>query len=198
MPSLLSHPAVPLALAAMAGRRLVPPPLLAAGVGMSLLPDLDGIAFLFDVPWHSPFSHRGLTHSIAFALLCALLVSLQAQRLKADRLRAFAFLAVSMASHGLLDACTNRGGGVSLLWPLDNTKLAFGFRPIQTAPLSLERLFSGEGLLVLQSELLWVWLPLAALVFGVRLLQRLLPAHWQTLEQALLAGSAAEQQRRMR
>lgn len=171
MPSLLTHPAVPLAMAAIAGKSTTPRPLLAAGIGFSLLPDIDGIAFLFDIPWHSPFSHRGLTHSFAFALACALLATSLAPRLGANRLRVFAFLAVCMLSHGILDACTTRGGGVALLWPFDNARIFFEFRPIETAPISLERLFSAEGLTVIKSELLWVWLPLAALALFCRALR---------------------------
>lgn len=191
MPSLLTHPAVPLALATMAGRNLIPTPLLAVGIGFSLLPDLDGIAFLFDIPWYSPFSHRGLSHSFAFALLCALLATPWATRLRADRLRVFVFLALSMISHGILDAFTTSGGGVALLWPLESSKIAFGFRPILTSPISLQRFFSAEGLAVIQSELLWVWLPLGLLALLCRMLRRAFPRPWANLEAMILHRTAA-------
>lgn len=174
----------------MAGRSLVPRPLLAAGIGFSLLPDLDGLAFLFDIPWYSPLSHRGLTHSCAFALFCALLATRWAPRLGADRLRVFAFLALSMLSHGILDAATRSGGGVALLWPLDHAKIAFGFRPILTSPINLERFFSAEGLAVIQSELLWVWLPLGLLALFFRMLRRSFPRLWANLEAAILRRAA--------
>lgn len=194
MPSLFTHPAVPLATAAIAGRRLIPRPLLAVGIAFSLLPDLDGIAFLFQTPWDSPLSHRGLTHSFAFAFICAALATLFAQRLKADRLRVLAFLAICMASHGILDAFTHRGGGVALLWPLDHSKFAFGFHPILTVPIQPKRLFSAESVAVLQSELLWVWLPLTALVVLGRCLRAALPLHWSALEAALLAPPNQQRQ----
>ncbi|HEX5513716.1 MAG TPA: metal-dependent hydrolase [Gammaproteobacteria bacterium] len=189
MPSLLTHPAVPLAVAAIAGRDLIPRPLLAAGIGFALLPDVDGVAFLLDIPWYSPFSHRGLTHSFAFALLCALLALPLAPKLGADRLRVFAFLALCMLSHGFLDACTDRGGGVALLWPLDSARISFDFRPIQTVPISLERLFSAEGSRVIKSELLWVWLPLSSLALLGRGLRAAFPHRWSAIQAALLRHS---------
>src|SRR5262245_30471971 len=45
MPTILSHPAVPLALALGLGRKTVPPRLAQIGVVASILPDLDVLAF---------------------------------------------------------------------------------------------------------------------------------------------------------
>jgi inner membrane protein len=97
-----------------------------------------------------------------------------------------------MLSHGVLDAFTSRGGGVALLWPLDNARIFFDFRPILTAPISLQRFFSAEGLAVIQSELLWVWLPLAAIALLGRALRAAYPRSWAALEQAILRQPATQ------
>ena len=69
MASVLSHPAVPLALAPALGpvRAAV-----AAGALLSILPDADAIGFWTGVPYGAPLGHRGLTHSFAFAAVLAL------------------------------------------------------------------------------------------------------------------------------
>ena len=40
----------------------------------AMLPDVDAIGFAFGVPYDSMLGHRGLTHSIAFAVLVGLVV----------------------------------------------------------------------------------------------------------------------------
>src|SRR4030095_6619519 len=37
--------------------------------GCAMLPDVDAVSFLFGVPYGNIFGHRGITHSIAFAVL---------------------------------------------------------------------------------------------------------------------------------
>jgi inner membrane protein len=86
-----------------------------------------------------------------------------ARYLRAPAAVAFAFLFISMASHGALDAMTNRGYGVALLWPFSDGRFFFDFRPIETSPISVERFLSSRGMEVIRTELLWVWLPLSLL-----------------------------------
>jgi inner membrane protein len=159
MPTFLSHPAVPLALSAWFGRNAVPARLLAAAAFLSAVPDLDVIAFLFRIPYESPWGHRGFTHSVAFAAVVAALVA----RFAFARSRsAFAFLFVAMASHGVLDALTNGGLGVALFWPILDTRYFFLWRPIEVSPIGADFFQGGRGVRVLASEFVWVWLPCAA------------------------------------
>jgi inner membrane protein len=82
-----------------------------------------------------------------------------------------AYLALATGSHGLLDAFTDGGLGIALLWPVDGNRYFFPFRPIEVSPIGLRRFLSERGLAVLASELKWVWLPSAALALvalGVR------------------------------
>jgi len=54
------------------------------------------------------------THSVVFAFMLGGLALAFASQLRASRLAAFAFVAVSAASHGLLDMLTNGGLGIAL------------------------------------------------------------------------------------
>jgi inner membrane protein len=75
---------------------------------------------------------------------------------------AFWFVAVCMVSHGVLDMFTNGGYGAALWWPVSDVRVFAPWQVIEVSPLSLRRVFSAKGLAVLQSELLWVWLPATA------------------------------------
>ena len=114
MPTILSHPAVPLALALGLGRRTIPPRLLVAGVVCSILPDLDVLTFGLGIPYASQFGHRGFSHSLFFAALVALAGAVFYRRFETRCAVVFAFLFVALASHGLLDALTNGGLGIVL------------------------------------------------------------------------------------
>src|SRR5436190_877593 len=134
MPTIITHAAVPLALGIGLGNRTIPPRLLATGVLASMIPDLDVIGFSFGVPYGTALAHRGFTHSIAFAATLGLLGACFFRRWQASFARAFAFLFVAMASHGLLDACTNGGSGIALLWPLTDGRYFAPWRVIEVSP----------------------------------------------------------------
>jgi inner membrane protein len=174
MASLITHPIVPLALAAAVGRGVISVPLLVLGIAFSMFPDLDGVTFRLGIPYASPFGHRGFSHSIAVALLLASIALPLSRALKASPLAVFAFLAISMVSHGVLDALTNGGYGVAFLWPFSAERIFFDFRPIEASPVSLHRFMSARGLQVLESELIWVWMPAVALAVVGWCLRRVL------------------------
>lgn len=143
------------------GSKFVPPRLLIAGVVASILPDLDVLAFRFGIDYSHEFGHRGASHSVAFALLPALLAFALAARLRASRGVALLFVFAAAISHGLLDMLTNGGLGVALLWPRTDARFFFPVRVIEASPLNLERFFGPAGIRVITSELVWIWLPLA-------------------------------------
>lgn len=174
MPTILTHAAVPLAIGI--GTGLVSKRLLIAGVVACIIPDLDVLAFRFHIAYAHDLGHRGFTHSIAFALLLALLALACARQLRTNRAIAFLFVWLSAVSHGLLDMLTNGGMGVALWWPWSSERLFAAWQVIEVSPLSMNRLLSSRGLAVLQSELLWVWLPAVVLVLILFLLRRLIHA----------------------
>ncbi|MGA3956308.1 metal-dependent hydrolase [Ralstonia nicotianae] len=67
--------------------------------------------------YHDAFGHRGATHSILFALVLAVVAALVHPLLKSSAWRCAIFVGLATLSHPLLDACTNGGMGVALLWP---------------------------------------------------------------------------------
>jgi inner membrane protein len=162
MPTIFTHAAIPLLLGAAAGKPRISRPLLYAGALAAILPDADVLGFKLGIAYADAFGHRGALHSLAFALLLALLAATLHQLLRTSAWRAFGFIGLAAISHPLLDACTNGGLGVALGWPLDSHRFFFPWRPIEVSPIGV-RFFSMHGWQVIQSELLWVWLPTGAL-----------------------------------
>lgn len=159
MPTIFSHPAVPLALGYALGSGSVSTRLLAAGVACSMLPDADVLGWALGVPYGSPWGHRGATHSLAFALAVGALGALLVRWLQARGPTAFAFLAVATASHGVLDALTDGGSGIAFMWPLTAERWFLPWQPIEVSPIGIRALASSYFADVLRSELLWIWLP---------------------------------------
>ena len=173
MPTILSHPAPALAIAAYFGRERLSRSAVVAGVVCSALPDVDVLGFHLGVPYDSLFGHRGLTHSFSFALVLAVavaaLVHVRDPGKSLGDVCLYLFLAT--ASHGVFDALTNGGHGIAFLAPFSSTRYFFPFRPIEVSPLSVTRFLSERGWLVLNSEMYWVWLPSGVLA-GLALLAR--------------------------
>ena len=170
MPTILTHPAVPLALAVGLGSGVIPPRLVAAGVIASIVPDLD-VYFGHAFDASDTLAHRGCTHSLGFALLCGLAALAASKWLRARPFVAFAFVAIATASHGWLDAFTNGGSGIQLLWPFTGERYFMPWQPIAVSPIGVRNFISSYGLYVLYSEAKWVWLPaivFAGTIYGLR------------------------------
>lgn len=165
MPTILSHPAAPIALAMAMGTKRVPVRLLAVGVLASVLPDIDVVGLRLGVPYGDAMGHRGASHSVAVAALFGLLVSYFSAAIRLARFPVFVFVFMAGASHGLLDMLTNGGHGVAVLWPWSESRYFFGWQVIEVSPLSLRKFMGPEGWQVLKSEMVWVWVP--ALIFGM-------------------------------
>ena len=118
MCSVLTHPAVPLALAPLLPQGAFSPTLLLVGAACAVIPDLDVIGFQFGIGTHPVLGHRGVTHSIVFAAALSALLTFTLFRHRAPTLWViFLFLFVSTLSHPLLDMMTNGGRGVALWAP---------------------------------------------------------------------------------
>ena len=173
MPTVFSHAAVPLALGMGLGPSMVPRRLMAAGVVAAVVPDLDVVTFQFGIPYSAGLGHRGFSHSLVVAALVGLAGAAGHRLLGAGFARAFLFLFVATASHGVLDAFTNGGLGVTFLWPwsADRYWAPDALRVVEASPISLARFLSARGLAVLGSELRWIWPPAVAvclILFGLR------------------------------
>jgi inner membrane protein len=166
VPSVITHPAVALGLAPYFRRAGIGPRVWALGAACAVVPDLDAIGFRLGIPYDHPLGHRGLTHSVTFALVLAGVLAAVFRRsasLQAFPWSLFAYLFLCCVSHGVLDAFTNGGLGVAFLAPCSNERFSFPWRPIAVAPLSIARFFSGRAVPVLTSELQWVVAPSALL-----------------------------------
>lgn len=167
MPTIFTHPAIALGAAPCLRPVRKRFAIVATGAVLTVLPDLDVVAFRFGIPYVHMFGHRGFSHSILFAFVVSVLLALIFHQPKVRyRLLVWGYLFGCAVSHGLLDAMTDGGRGVGLLIPFSLRRIFFDYRPISVSTLSMERFFSGRGLPVLQNELMVVWLP-AALIFVV-------------------------------
>ena len=82
--------------------------------------------------------------------------------------------ATGAGKSSLLDAMTNGGLGVAWFWPWSDARYFMPFHPIAVSPIGLSRFLSERGLLVLQSEARWVWLPCLLLALAGMALRFLL------------------------
>jgi inner membrane protein len=162
MPTILSHPVIPLALALGLGSKIIPRRLAVLGVLACILPDADVLAFRLGIAYSSDFVHRGFTHSLFFALLAGLAAVPFAKVLQSTRKIVFVFILLCTASHGLLDMLTNGGLGVAYFWPFSSERHFFPYQVVQVSPLSLSKIMGPAGLLLFKSELIWLWLPAAS------------------------------------
>jgi inner membrane protein len=98
----------------------------------------DVASFALGIPYGHPLGHRGLTHSLLFAVVFASILAAAYLRVSRAPLRygvVFAYLAVSLASHGLLDALTTGGRGVGFFIPFSTERYFYPWRPIRVSPI---------------------------------------------------------------
>jgi inner membrane protein len=177
MPSAFTHFAVGVACALPLGaservRRVVRPEAIAVAAGLwSVAPDLD-VAGMRWVPYLHFLGHRGFFHSPFFLVLASLLLAAVSPAFvrgfePRHRLTLAVVLCVAAVSHPILDAMTDGGRGLMLLYPFSEERVFLPWRPIPVSPLGLSRFVSLRGLRVLAAEL-----PLAVgfliLGFGAR------------------------------
>jgi len=141
----------------------------------AMLPDIDVISFSFGIRYEDMFGHRGITHSIAFAVVTGL-VAAKANFLEVGDWKLgvgplWAWFAAVTMSHGVLDAFTNGGRGIAFFAPFTNERYFFPWRPIQVSPIGVG-FFSPRGMRVLASEAVWIWVPSAIIALSARLVRR--------------------------
>lgn len=177
MPTIFSHAIFSSALGAAYAVRPMPARFWVWAALCSVLPDLDVLAFLFGIPYSSVWGHRGITHSLLFAVLVGCVIAWLVfdqnalKEMNRSRTSLAIFFSMATVSHLLLDALTNGGLGVAIFAPFDSTRYFAPWRPIRVSPIGPD-FFSSRGLMVLASELIWVWLPALALVLSAKVYRR--------------------------
>ena len=145
--------------------------LLLAGF-CAFAPDLDVIAFRFDISYSSIWGHRGWTHSLAFAVVFGALVAWLFYRQDKDWWKMALWFILATASHPLLDMLTTGGMGCALWWPLSEERLFFPVRVIRVSPLEIRDFFSQWGIKILLSEVIWIGIPGLILVAVSRMFRK--------------------------
>lgn len=178
MASIFGHIAASTAIGCAFFPNQVRPITLAVAGFCAFAPDLDVLAFHFDIPYGSEWGHRGWTHSLVFALVFGGLIGWLctggfSRRVGEPAAKAAgtltAWLILSTVSHPLLDMLTNGGRGCALWWPFSAERIFFPWHPIQVSPISAADFFSPWGLEVLASEVVWIGFPCLGLVWAARL-----------------------------
>ncbi|RIA10652.1 inner membrane protein [Flavobacteriaceae bacterium MAR_2010_72] len=165
MASIFGHGVLGYTIAKVASPSLKP--LIILAIVSAILPDMDVLGFNLGVQYDSPMGHRGFTHSIAFAFIWAVIVTLIWGKL--NKQLYFAVIFLSSISHGVLDALTTGGRGVGFLIPFDNTRYFFPYQFIKVSPLGFERFFSDWGLQVILNELKYIVIPCVILLSAILL-----------------------------
>lgn len=161
MPSILAHALVGyVATEAFLGEHQLAGPRLLV-ISAAILPDLDILPGLFGHSATAIGGHRGLTHAIPFAILLAAVISWAAERIRGfvSRRRMFFALTVSCALHGIVDAFTVYGTGVTLLAPFSWARIQSAWRPLGDIGITTGRTALELSLATAWNELVWIAFP---------------------------------------
>lgn len=167
MPTVFTHSLVGICSGISASKKSHPKRFWFLSIVCAIIPDADVLAFQFGIPYSHMFGHRGFFHSLFFALIFGFLISLIFFK-RNNRILSKEFIFYWMvfffiiASHGLLDALTNGGLGIALLAPFSNERIFFSSTPIMVSAIGLDAFLTKRSLLVLKSEIVYVWLPCIA------------------------------------
>jgi len=174
MPSIFSHAIFATFVGGALTRAKVPVRFWVLTACCAMLPDADVAGFAFGFSYGSLFGHRGITHSIAFALIVGVAIGVFAFRGSRAGLGTTAlitYFTLVTLSHPLLDMMTDGGLGVALFAPFSDRRYFLPWRPIEVSPIGI-RFFSQRGLEVLESEMIWVWLPALVLLLAAWLYRK--------------------------
>lgn len=164
MPTVITHSLVGMCSAISAPRKTFAKRFWFFSILCAVIPDADVIGFKLGIPYAHVFGHRGFFHSLSFALIFGFFVSFiffkkNSNILSKEYLFYWFYFFLLTASHGLLDTLTNGGLGIALLSPFSNHRFFFWNTPINVSPIGLKTFLTRRSLLVLKSEIVYVWLP---------------------------------------
>ena len=141
----------------------------------AMIPDADVVGLAFGIKFGSMFGHRGFTHSIMFAFVFGGIIAFFTDRFLQtglSLLKLFVYFSLATFSHPLLDMLTDGGSGVALFAPFSNERYFFPWRPVEVSPIGMG-FFSGRGLDVILSEIIWIWLPAITVLITAMIIRKL-------------------------
>jgi inner membrane protein len=145
----------------------MPWPYWVAVAALPCIPDLDVFSM---AAYGSPMGHRGITHSLLFALATGVIAAgFLHRRFHMRWWRLAALFFVIIASHGLLDAMTWGGETIPFFWPLGGRYGNWGPIPVSDIAFELPDPRTSRSI---RAELLWVWLPLVLMVVLIEVSRR--------------------------
>lgn len=170
MASIFGHAVSVIGFGSVFPRAIMKPKVFLIGVVSSMLPDVDVIAWRFGVWGLDMLGHRGLTHSLFFALFWSLILLLVFHRSdKKKYLVLICYYFICTASHGIIDGLTTGGDGIAYFAPFTDYRTHLPWSIIKVSPLGIGAFFSNCGLQVIKSELVWIGIPSLILILIGRL-----------------------------
>ncbi len=186
MPSAFSHAVASIALGRAYTTRPLPLRFWVLASICAVAPDIDVLANRFGFDYTTMLGHRGLTHSLLFAIVLSGIVVLvffrSSVRGRMNQLAIFAFFFAVTASHSVLDAMVDGTLGVAFFAPFSSTRFFLPWRPIVSSPIGLA-FFSSAGATTILNEFVWVWIPSLIVILAPSLRRRFLTKA-STLEHA--------------
>ncbi|CUV65483.1 putative membrane-bound metal-dependent hydrolase [Sulfurovum sp. enrichment culture clone C5] len=180
MPSIITHSVVGIFWASLFETKTNKIKFWFFSIFCTIIPDFDVVAFKLGISYEDFFGHRGFFHSLVFAFIFAILiVFLFFRNVKINSFAKYGLIIyffILTASHGLLDTLTSGGLGIALFSPFDNARYFYSFTPIKVSPIGVGAFFSERGLMVLKSEIIWVWIPLIISFLTIKVFQKILYA----------------------
>ena len=168
MSTVFTHGLVGASLALMAPKQVSRTATVVVATILSILPDVDVLAFRLGIPYEHMYGHRGFTHSLLFSCLVAFIASLVFFRsvgfANRNWFAVFIILFLAACSHGIIDAFTDAGLGIGFFIPLNEQRYFFPWRPLETPPAGISAFFNGDALTIMLSEIKYIWTPLLLVV----------------------------------
>lgn len=162
MPTPISHAAVGFAIGAWTQQAPPTTRVCVAAAACAALPDIDVLWAPLHLANTSLLAHRAITHSLAFALIGALVITavfFRSEPWRQQRSRIALVLGLALLSHGCLDALSRYSFGVEFFAPLSVQRFRFPWTPLGD-PSGLAGQLIQEAFVVFLPAVLIGWLGL--------------------------------------
>ena len=170
MPTPISHAAVGFAVAAWTQRGVPSRRVCIVAAACAALPDIDVLGWPLHISGASPFGHRAITHSLAFAVVSAVvatIVCFRGPQWTNGRVRIALILGLALLSHACLDALSTYSAGVEFFAPFSQQRFRFPWTPLGDPAGGLAGQLIQDATLVLLPAILIGWLGIRVRRWGL-------------------------------